>query len=270
MRRQKPAMRASPTGRRPGEWVVAQERQGGVPVDAREQRHDGGVVGEQRLPQLGLDHQLGLVTLAALPDDLSQLGVQRRRLDQRPPSPSLGAQDVGEHKRVEPVVLAGRRLVALTGPGRDPRPHRRHGHVMVVEGVDEDPVAALDRQADQSVEPGQGVEQLIDPPVGVWETTVRHLASADIDVRELMMGGTPSRCRQRWTQAPPSSRAHPLRQATTVTRDGAHGATPARSSQPVTDGRNRSASGPRRSVCTGSLPPMRMTPETIPGTAIVN
>ena len=58
--------------------IVPQERQRGVTFDAREQRSHCRVIGEQRLPQLRLGSDLGSVTLPAMPDHRTQLGMQIR------------------------------------------------------------------------------------------------------------------------------------------------------------------------------------------------
>ena len=57
---------------------------------------------------LRFDPDLGLDCLAAMTNDLAELGVQIRRGLQRAPTMPVGAQRVREHERVEAVVLARR------------------------------------------------------------------------------------------------------------------------------------------------------------------
>ena len=56
--------------------IVTQERQRGVTIDRREQTDDGGVIRQQGLAKLRLDHDLGLDCLATMTHDLAEFGVQ--------------------------------------------------------------------------------------------------------------------------------------------------------------------------------------------------
>ena len=78
-----------------------------------EQSHRCGVVGLQDHPQLGLDRLLGLQQPVPVPGQGLDLGQQRGRHRERPPVPVFVAQRVGEHERVEPVVLDRGDPVAL-------------------------------------------------------------------------------------------------------------------------------------------------------------
>jgi hypothetical protein len=58
-----------------GRRIVPQERQRGVSVHAREEGHHRGVIGEERLAQLRLDHPLGLTALPTVAHHRPQLGM---------------------------------------------------------------------------------------------------------------------------------------------------------------------------------------------------
>jgi hypothetical protein len=71
----------------------------------------------------------------------------------------LVPQGVGEHERVEPVVLDRGHAVALPGAGRDPRGHREHDMAVILQVLDEQALAALHGYREPTAVPGErGVE----------------------------------------------------------------------------------------------------------------
>jgi hypothetical protein len=168
------------------------------------------------------------------------------------------------------VVLACRGLVALSCPRRRARADRKHRQTVLLEAFDEQTLAAFDRHSHQARQTGQRADQVVNAFTVMREPAVPDLPSVRVDHRDLVMGATPIDAGKTCDMSFSFEVDSPAPTTTTVTRYGAQGATPVRSSRPVTDERNRSASGPRRSVCTGSLPSMRMTRETIPGPTTVN
>jgi hypothetical protein len=69
---------------------------------------------------------LGFQQPIPIPGQRLNLGQQRRRHRKRPPMGMLKAKGVGQHERVEPVVLDRGDLVTLPSPRRDPWRDRKH------------------------------------------------------------------------------------------------------------------------------------------------
>ena len=135
--------------------IVLHERQRDLPVHRGEQPDRRRVVGLQDHPQLVLHRLLGLQQPVPVAGQRLDLGQQRRRHRQRPPVGVLVAQRVGEHERVEPVVLDRGDLVALPGARRDPRRHREHDMTVRLQLLDQQPLGALDRDRQPVAEPAQ-------------------------------------------------------------------------------------------------------------------
>ena len=89
-------------------------------------------------------------------------GVRQQRAQPGP----VGAQRIGQHERVEPVVLVTRRPVPRPQVLHLARGDHHHRHPGIEQGIDDRPVTALDRglarprraqPADQLRQPGRGV-----------------------------------------------------------------------------------------------------------------
>ena len=109
------------------------------------------MIRDQGLAQLRLDGDLRLDALASMPCHGPQFGLQRRRRLKRSPSPTVGSHQVRQHERVEAVVLANRGLVPLAGSCGDPRTHRKDNKAFALEPFNEQSLASLDRDSDETV-----------------------------------------------------------------------------------------------------------------------
>ena len=72
----------------------------------------------------------------------------------------LVAQGVGDHERIEAVVLDCRDLVTLPGAGRDPRRHREHRVSYSLQMLDEQTFGSLDRDRQPVTEAAQPAIEL--------------------------------------------------------------------------------------------------------------
>jgi hypothetical protein len=108
-----------------------------------------------------------------------------------PPSPSVGAERVSKHERVEPVVLACGGLIALSSSRGSAGADREDLQIALLEPLDKQPFAALNRNPHQSGQACQRTDQLIDTFTIMSEPAVPDLSSIWVDHRHLMMGATP-------------------------------------------------------------------------------
>ncbi len=88
-----------------------------------------------------------------------QLGQQRRGHRERPPVPVLVAQRIGQHERVECVGLSRRDPVSLPRAGRHLRRHAEQPVALVLQGLDQQPLGALDRDRGERAMPAQPPRQ---------------------------------------------------------------------------------------------------------------
>ena len=131
-------------------------------MEEREQPRCREVVGLQDGAKLRLGALLGDQQPIPVAGQRPQLRQQRAAGWQRPPMGVLVAQGVGQHERVEHVVLAAGSPVALPGAGRDPRTDRIDPMPAGLQVLHQQPLGPLhrDRQpgpkpAELLVEPGQ-------------------------------------------------------------------------------------------------------------------
>ena len=97
--------------------------------------------------------------------------------DQRPQPGPVGAQGVGQHERVEPVVLVAGRAVAAAQVLDLVRADHHHGDPGVEQGVDDRAVGALDRDLADAV-PAQRRDQVTQTGGGVFDGEPVDLAAA--------------------------------------------------------------------------------------------
>jgi hypothetical protein len=121
---------------------------------------------------------------------------------------AVGAERVSEHEGVEPIVLAGSRLMPFTRPSRHAWTDREHDRAGGMESVDEYPIRPLDRRADQIRQLDESCDQRVDTVAGVGVPLVEHLDPGVVDCGDLMVGGHPSRCQRTWACSPPRSLTH--------------------------------------------------------------
>jgi hypothetical protein len=103
---------------------------------------------------------------------------------------AVGAQRVGEHERVEPVVLVAGRAVASAQVLDLVRADHHHRHVRREQGVDDRPVRALDRDL-ASTRVGEHRDQLAQAGGAVLHGVPDDLASASVDHRHRVIVAGP-------------------------------------------------------------------------------
>lgn len=166
-----------------------QERQADPAVQLREQGGPGGERGGQVGAQLvaGRDPVAGQVAAGA--DGRAQREGRGRVRDQRPQPDPVGAQHAGQHEGVEPVVLGAGRPVTRPQVLHLPRRDHHHGQPRREQGIDEDPLPALDRDLGGSRR-AQPADQLADAGlvVGGAEPDLDLPGLAD-DARDMVRAG---------------------------------------------------------------------------------
>src|SRR5205809_5258948 len=99
----------------------------------------------------------------------------------------LVAQGVGDHERIEAVVLDCRDLVTLPGAGRDPRRHREHRVSYSLQMLDEQTFGSLDRDRQPVTEAAQPAIELGQAGDIVSYPRLQQPRAMTIDDTELMM-----------------------------------------------------------------------------------
>jgi hypothetical protein len=110
--------------------------------------------------------------------------------DQRPQPGPVGAQDVGEHVGVEPVVLVARRPVPGPQVLHLPRGDHHHGHTCLQQGIHDRPIAALDRSLGHP-RPGQTLHKGPQPLCGVLHAEPGDHPTSRVDNTHGMVGTGP-------------------------------------------------------------------------------
>ena len=104
---------------------------------------------------------------------------------------SVRAKCFCENERVEPVVLACRRLMAFSRPSGHTWTHREHPETGGMKPVDDDPVGSLDGDTDKLRQSGKSLDESVQAVDRVSVALVEHLDAGVVDRSDLVMGGTP-------------------------------------------------------------------------------
>jgi hypothetical protein len=171
--------------------VVGDERQGDLPVDRGEQPRRCRVVGLQDGAQLRFGALLGgqqPVPVAGQGADLSQQWARQR---QRPPVGVLMAEAVGQHERVEDVVLAAGGPVALPGPGRDPGRDRIDEVPAGLQVLNQQAFGAFDRHRQPRPELAQLTVELGQPGDVMAKAGLASPRAGGVDHAQLVVAAAP-------------------------------------------------------------------------------
>ena len=121
---------------------------------------------------LATRHPVGDQVLAGPAGARAARSVAAAVRDQRPQPGPVGAQRVGQHERVEPVVLVAGRAVAAAQVLDLVRADHHHGEAGAEQGLDDRPVGAFDRDlADAGVGAGTAISSR--SPAAVCSTVRR-------------------------------------------------------------------------------------------------
>jgi hypothetical protein len=145
--------------------------------------------------QDGAQLRLGALLGGQQPVPVTGQGAQLRQGGachwQRPPVPVLMAQGVGQHERVEDVVLAAGSPVALTGAGRDPGRDRINQVPTGLQVLDQQPLGPLDRNRQPDPEPAEFPVQLGQPGDVMGHTGLAAPGAGGVDHAQLMVAAAP-------------------------------------------------------------------------------
>jgi len=145
---------------------AAQEGQADRRVELAEQASRPGERGQQMSAQLVAHRDPVADQVLAGPAGLPQRDGGGAVWDQRPQPGPVGAQHVGEHVGVEPVILVTRRPIPRPQVLHLPRSDHHHRHPRRQQGIHDRPIAALDRYLGHP-RPGQPRHQGPQPRRGV-------------------------------------------------------------------------------------------------------
>lgn len=145
------------------------------------------MVGLEDHPQLALRRLLRLEEPVAVACECLDLRQQRRRDRQWTPVRVVEAERVGEHERVEPVVLDRGDLVTFPRPRGDPRGHGEHRMTSRLKMLDEEAFRPFDRDRELGPEAVQVLVELVEPGDVVTDTGLEQSLSVGRENAELVV-----------------------------------------------------------------------------------
>ena len=149
------------------------------------------MVGLEDHPQLALGCLLSFQKPVPVTREGLDLREERRWDRQWAPVRVVEAERVGEHERVEPIVLDCGNLVTLSRPSGDPRGYGEHRMPGRLEMLDEQSFGAFDRNRDLRSEADQILVELAESGDIVTDTGLEQPLPVGRDNAELMVVTTP-------------------------------------------------------------------------------